>query len=339
MMKVVKIDGPHKVSVTEMPRPEKKPGEARIRIRRIGLCGTDLRSYTGQNPIVEYPIIFGHEIGGELMDKAVINGTEYPAGTVVTVNPYTNCGECPSCRRARAYACQFNETLGNQRDGAAFEYMTIPAEKVYPLPGLSLDDAVCVEPMSVGFHASSRGEIGPGDKVVVMGTGMIGLGAVIGAAARGAEVIAVDLDDEKLETARLCGATQVINSAKAKLEDEVDRLTGGDGADVVIEAIGLPVTYRAAIDIVAFTGRVVYIGYAKEDVPFTTKYFVAKELDIRGSRNAAPEDFIAVIETLKSGKVPVKKIITHRFPIDEADAAFKRWAEAPGNVIKMILEV
>ncbi|MBB6480689.1 zinc-binding alcohol dehydrogenase family protein [Spirochaeta isovalerica] len=337
-MKVVKIDEPYKISLREMDVPAKKPGEAQIRIKRIGLCGTDLRSYRGQNPIVQYPIIFGHEIGGELMEEATISGMKYPAGTVVTVNPYTNCGTCPSCRRGRAYACQFNETLGNQRDGAAFEYMTIMTEKVYPLPGLSLDDAVCVEPLSVGFHASRRGEITSGDKVVVMGTGMIGLGAVIGAAARGAEVIAVDLDDDKLETARICGAAHVINTSKLELEAEVAKLTGGEGADVVIEAIGLPATYRAAIDIVAFTGRVVYIGYAKEDVPFTTKYFVAKELDIRGSRNAAPEDFSAVIETLKSGSVPVEKIITHRYPLQEADAAFKRWAENPGNVIKMILE-
>lgn len=338
-MKVVKIDEPYKVSLSEMNLPVKRQGEAEIRIRRIGLCGTDLRSYTGQNPIVQYPIIFGHEIGGELMEEAIINGTEYPAGTVVTINPYTSCGECPSCRRGRAYACQYNETLGNQRDGAAVEVMAIQTDKIYPLPGLSLDDAVCVEPMSVGFHASRRGEIAAGDRVVVMGTGMIGLGAVIGASSRGAEVIAVDLDDDKLETARQCGAAHVINTSKLKLEEEVAKLTGGDGADVVIEAIGLPVTYRAAIDIVAFTGRVVYIGYAKEDIPFTTKYFVAKELDIRGSRNAAPEDFIAVIETLKNGSVPVEKIITHRYPIREANAAFKRWAESPGNVIKMILEI
>ncbi|MBN2658002.1 MAG: zinc-binding alcohol dehydrogenase family protein [Spirochaetales bacterium] len=338
-MKVVKIDEPGKVSVSEIKVPQKQAGEAFIGVKRIGLCGTDLRSYTGQNPIVRYPIIFGHEIGGELLLETEIKGTKYPEGTVVTVNPYTNCGKCPSCRRGRAHACQFNETLGNQRDGAAFEFMTIPAEKVYPLPGLSLDDAVCVEPLSVGFHASRRGEIAKDDRVVVMGTGMIGLGAVIGAAARGAEVIAVDLDDEKLEIARLCGAAHVVNTSKVKLEEEVAKLTGGEGADVVIEAIGLPGTYRAAIDIVAFTGRVVYIGYAKEDVPFTTKYFVAKELDIRGSRNAAPEDFLAVIETLKTGKVPVEKIITHRFPIDEAGAAFKRWADSPGNVIKMILEV
>lgn len=337
-MKVVKIEAPGKVSVPETAEPLIKEGEIAIRVRRIGMCGTDLRTFTGQNPIVKYPVIFGHEIGGELMEESVIGGTVYPAGTVVTVNPYTNCGKCPACRRGRAYACQFNETLGNQRDGAAFEILMIPEGKVYPLQGMTLDEAVCVEPLSVGFHAARRGEITSADRVVVMGTGMIGLGAVIGAAARGADVIAVDLDNEKLEIARRCGASQVINSAKANLEEELSRLTGGEGADVVIEAIGLPATYRTAIDIVAFTGRVVYIGYAKEDVPFTTKYFVAKELDIRGSRNAAPEDFLAVIDTLKKGDVPVEKIITHRYPIAEAGAAFKRWAEAPGNVIKMILE-
>lgn len=337
-MKVVKIEEPFKVSVTEMADPVKKPGEAHIGVKRIGLCGTDLRSYRGENPIVQYPIIFGHEIGGELLEEVEIDGETYGAGTVVTLNPYTNCGTCPSCRRGRAYACQFNETLGNQRDGAAMDRLTIPAEKVYPLPGLTLDDAVCVEPMSVGFHAAGRGEVASGEKVVVLGTGMIGLGAVIAAATRGAEVIAVDLDESKLKIARECGAAHTVNSAKVKLEDEINRITGGEGADVVIEAIGLPVTYRIAIDIVAFTGRVVYIGYAKEDVPFTTKFFVAKELDIRGSRNAAPEDFLAVIETLKKGTVPVEKIITNRFAIDDARAAFKRWAEAPGNVIKMILE-
>lgn len=198
----------------------------------------------------------------------------------VTVNPYTNCGKCASCRNGKVNACRYNETFGVQRDGTMCEYVAVPWTKVIPAIGLSPRDCALIEPMSVGFHAVSRAQVTDNDTVMVIGCGMIGLGAVVRAALRGADVIAVDVDDEKLALAARLGATHGINSKTEDVHARLMELTGGFGPDVVIEAVGSPVTYVMAVDEVAFTGRVVCIGYAKNEVAFQTKYFVQKELNI-----------------------------------------------------------
>lgn len=338
-MRAIRVVEPGKAKTVEVPDPIPVRGESVIAVRRIGLCGTDLRTYLGTNPIVEYPRIIGHEVGALLEEATTISGTRYEPGTVVTVNPYTTCGRCPACRSGRHNACQYNETMGNQRDGAGMERIALPPDKLYALPGLTVDAAAAIEPLSVGFHAAHRGEVTSDDTVVVLGTGVIGLGAVAGAAARGARVVAVDLDGRKLKLAKALGARVTINGARESVFERVLELTGGEGASVVIEAIGLPGTYRQAVDLVCFTGRVVYIGYAKEDVAFTTKLFVAKELDIRGSRNAMDEDFRAVIEAIRNDTVPVQTIITQRYPMGEVDAAFSFWKERPNDVTKIVLKV
>ena len=213
----------------------------------------------------------------------------------VTLNPYTNCGKCASCRNGRVNACEHNETLGVQRNGVMCEYAVLPWTKIIPAEGLSPRDCALIEPMSVGFHAVSRAQVVDNEWVVVIGCGMVGMGAVIRASLRGATVIAIDLDDEKLALAKTFGASYVINSCTEKVAERICQLTGGLGADVVIEAVGSPATYVMAVDVVGFTGRVICIGYAKSEVAFQTKLFVQKELDIRGSRNALPADFRAVI--------------------------------------------
>jgi threonine dehydrogenase-like Zn-dependent dehydrogenase len=311
--------------------------EILLQVRRLGLCGSDLNSFRGRNPLVCYPRIPGHEIA------ATVAGTnpahpEWPAGTNVTLSPYTNCGKCASCLRGRPNACQFNETMGVQRDGALAEYITAPASKLYRA-NLSLDELCLVEPLTVGFHAAARGRVQPGDAVAVFGCGGVGLGAVAGAAFRGAAVIVVDVDDAKLDTARKAGATHGINSAKSDLHKELAALTGGRGPDVVIEAIGLPQTFRAAVDEVAFAGRVVYIGYAKQEVAYETRLFVQKEIDILGSRNALPEDFRAVMEMLAAKRFPVLEAITHRVPLEDVPKVLAEWDREPARFGKIVVEV
>jgi threonine dehydrogenase-like Zn-dependent dehydrogenase len=166
---------------------------------------------------------------------------------------------------------------------------------------------------------------------------MIGLGAVAGAARRGATVVAVDVDDAKLRTARAAGARHGINSKASSLHAEIERLTGGRGADVVIEAAGLPATYRAAVDEVAFAGRVACIGYAKEDVAFATKLFVHKEIDLRGSRNATPKDFEEAAAFLAEGTFPRREVVTREVPLDRAGEALAEWARDPGTVTKILV--
>ena len=307
----IQISSPGKVELVEQEKPILLSDQVLIRIHYVGFCGSDLNTYLGRNPLAISPVIPGHEIGGtvEAVGKDVPAGL-FAEGMSVTVNPYTACGKCSSCRKGRPNACEHNQTLGVQRNGAMSDYIAVPWGKVIPAPGISPRDCALIEPMSVGFHAVDRGAVSDIDTVMVIGCGMIGLGAVVRASMRGATVIAVDLDDEKLDLAKRLGATHALNSKSANFHEELMALTGGCGPDVVVEAVGSPVTYVLAVDEVAFAGRVVCFGYAKSDVSFHTKLFVQKELDIRGSRNAMPSDFNAVIRYLSRGNCPMEELIS-----------------------------
>lgn len=339
-MKAVKITAPGRVVVEEQSKPVIAPDEVLVKICYVGFCGSDLNTYRGKNPMAISPVIPGHEIGGVVEEI----GADVPAGLLekgmsVTVNPYTACGKCSSCRRGRPNACRFNETMGVQRDGAMTDYIAVPWSKIIPAQGLTPRECALVEPMSVGFHAVDRGQVSDIDTVAVIGCGMIGLGAIVRASLRGATVIAIDLDDEKLDLARGLGADYTINSATSNLADALSKVTDGNGPDVVIEAVGSPFTYVAAVENVAFCGRVVCIGYAKDDVSFHTKLFVQKELDIRGSRNAMPNDFAAVIRYfLAGGRNNVEKLISATATPETAGEALAKWDAAPGKVFRILVE-
>lgn len=323
-----------------MEKPVVAPGQILVKIEYVGFCGSDLNTYLGRNPMVKLPVVPGHEVGAvvEEIGEGVPEGL-FAKGMSVTLNPYTNCGKCASCRNGRVNACEHNETLGVQRNGVMCEYAVMPWQKVIPAPSMSSRDCALIEPMSVGFHAVSRGQVVDNERVMVIGCGMIGMGAIVRASLRGATVIAVDLDDEKLELARKVGATYVINSKTENVHERMLQLTDGLGADVVIEAVGSPATYVMAVDEVGFTGRVVCIGYAKSPVEFQTKLFVQKELDIRGSRNALPADFRAVINYLQTGVCPIGKLISRIAEPEEAAAAMADWAAAPGKVFRILVKL
>lgn len=337
-MKAVILEGPGQAQLASVPEP-RIPGDDEIllRVRKIGLCGTDLNSYRGRNPLVSFPRIPGHEIAATV---AELNPRypEWQPGTPVTLSPYKNCGQCAACRSHRPNACQFNQTLGVQRDGALTEFITAPAQKLFRAD-LSLKELCLVEPLTVGFHSTARGRVTAADTVAVFGCGGVGLGAVAAAAFKGSTVIGVDLDDAKLDTARKAGAAHTINSAQEDLHEQFEQLTGGRGPEVVIEAIGSRQTFRAAVDEVAFAGRVVYIGYAKEEVAYETRLFVQKELDILGSRNALPEDFLAVIRMLEAHRFPVEDAVTHTVPIEEAARILEAWNHEPTRFGKIMIEV
>lgn len=337
-MKALQINNEGSVQVTEIGKPTVGTGEILLRIKYVGFCGSDLNTYLGRNPMVKMPVIPGHEVGAVIEEIGEGVPAGFMKGMNVTVNPYTNCGKCASCRNGRVNACEHNETLGVQRNGSMQEYLVLPWNKVIPATGLSEKECALIEPMSVGFHAVSRAQVTDIDTVVVIGCGMIGLGAIVRANLRGAHVIAIDLDDEKLELAKRLGAKDAINSKTDNVVERVKEITDGYMADVVIEAVGSPVTYVTAIDIVAFTGRVVCIGYAKSEVSFQTKYFVQKELDIRGSRNAMPEDFRAVIQYLQNGTCPKDELISAVVKPEQAGDILKIWSENPGKVFRILVE-
>ena len=336
-MKALQITEPRKIDVIDIAKPELHDGEVLLRLNHVGFCGSDLNTWLGRNAMALMPVIPGHEIGATI--EAVGNGCpdELQPGMVVTVNPYTNCGHCASCRNGRYNACQHNETLGVQRHGAMREYITLPWQKIIPAKGITPRDAALVEPMSVGFHAVARGEVTDTDCVVVFDCGMVGLGAVIRSVQRGATVIAVDLSQEKLDLALRAGASYGINSKQENVLSRVLELTDGRGADVVIEAVGSSITYLSAIDVVSFTGRVVCIGYSKSEVSFQTRLFVQKELDIRGSRNATPEDFRAVLHFFQQKRMAMDPFVTAVIKPEQSQQALEKWAEAPGEVFRILV--
>jgi threonine dehydrogenase-like Zn-dependent dehydrogenase len=333
-MKAFRMEGPGVAAVAEVPDVAAKAGEALLRVKMVGMCGTDLNTFRGRNAMVTFPRVLGHEVAAEVVE----GGGELAAGTAVTISPYTSCGVCPSCRRGRVNACQHNETMGVQRDGAMTEYISVPQEKLYAAK-LSIKELCLVEPLTVGFHAAARGRVTAEDTVGVFGCGGVGLGAIASAAFRGAETIAIDMDDAKLEIARKAGAKHLVNTAREDLHARLAEITGGQGPDVMIEAIGLPTTFRAAVEEVAFTGRVVYIGYAKEPVAYETRLFVQKELDILGSRNALPEDFREVIRMLEAGRFPVENAVSAIVPMEDAAQMLGEWSEAPGKFTKIMVQV
>src|SRR5437763_1386692 len=311
-MKALVLQKPGIASIEAIPEPVVRDRSILLKVRMVGLCGSDLNSFRGLNPLVSFPRIPGHEVSA-----TVVQGdSSLPSGTDVALSPYTSCGQCASCRRGRPNACQFNQTLGVQRDGALTQFIVMPREKLFPAK-LTPKELCLVEPLTVGFHAIARGRVTADDTVAVFGCGGVGLGAIAGSHSRGATTICIDVDDEKLDLSRKAGGAHTINSAREPLHDRLLELTEGRGPDVVIEAVGTPATFRAAVEEVAFTGRVVYIGYAKEPVSYETRLFVQKELDVLGSRNAQPEDFRDVIRMLEAKRFPVEQAVTHTVSMND----------------------
>jgi threonine dehydrogenase-like Zn-dependent dehydrogenase len=331
-MKALVLQKPGQASIEMVPDPVLADGKVLLKVRMVGFCGSDLNSFRGLNPLVSFPRILGHEVCATVVEGK----NNFAAGTDVAISPYTSCGNCASCRRGRPNACQFNQTLGVQRDGALTEFIVMPPEKLYPAK-LTPKELCLVEPLTVGFHAVARGRVTADDTVAVFGCGGVGLGAVAASSARGAITICIDVDDEKLELGRLAGGTHSINSSREPLHERLQEITQGRGPDVVVEAIGTPQTFRAAVEEVAFTGRVVYIGYAKEVVTYETRMFVQKELDILGSRNAQSEDFHAVIKLLEEQKFPVKQAVSLVVSLDEAPDALRSWSENPSSFKKILV--
>ena len=291
-MKALFITEPGKTEIREIAPPIPGPSDTLLRVRYVGLCGSDLNTFRGENPLVSYPRIPGHEVGAIIEQVGPEAPSSLQVGMEVTLSPYTNCGTCAACRQGRFNSCRANQTLGVQRDGALTEYLVAPGrKKLFPSRGLGLRALALVEPLTVGSHAVNRGRVSAGETVAVLGCGAIGLGVVAAARACGAHVIAVDIDDAKLALAYDVGAAFTVNTQGEALHERLSEAAGGHGPEVIIEAAGLPETYRAAVEEVAFAGRVVYVGYVKQTVSFETRLFVQKELDVLGSRNATPQDF------------------------------------------------
>ncbi len=336
-MKALFLTAVGQTEIQEIDIPIPKSDEVLLKIGMVGFCGGDLNGFKGLFELQEYPNVLGHEVGGtiEAMGNQVPN--TFKIGDKATVYPYLNCGKCISCRKGRRNACQDNKTMGVRRPGAMTHYISIHWQDLFVSEKLSLKELALVEPLTVGFHAAARGRVTNKDKVAVIGCGIVGMGAIASAVNRGAEVIAIDIDDSKLEIAKKIGVAHTINTTIENLHEALMQITDGDGPDVIIEAVGNAITYRAAVDEVAYTGRVVCIGYAKSTVEFNTGIFVRKEIEILGSRNCTNE-FPEVIAYLEAGKFPVEEVISKVVSLEDAGAALADWAINPKGITKIIVD-
>ena len=323
--------------IREIDKPSIGPEEVLLKIGMVGFCGGDLNGFKGLFELQEYPNVLGHEVGGTIEEIGSQVPESFKLGNKVTVYPYLNCGKCISCRKGRRNACQDNKTMGVRRPGAMTRYIAIHWQDLFTSEKLSLKELALVEPLTVGFHAAARGRVSSQDRVAVIGCGIVGMGAIASAVNRGAEVIAIDIDDSKMDIAKKIGVAHTINTSREDLHEALMRITDGDGPDVIIEAVGNAVTYRAAVDEVAYTGRVVCIGYAKSAVEFNTGIFVRKEIEILGSRNCTGE-FPEVIAYLEAGKFPVEDVISKTVSLDDAGAALADWAANAKGITKIMVD-
>ena len=337
-MKAVFIENPGKAVIKDIPRPARKPGEALLKLLYGGICGSDLGSYRGPFAYFSYPRTPGHEFSAEIVE---IDGNDrgLKPGMVVVCNPYFNCGECYSCKHGLVNACMSNQTMGVQREGAFSEYITMPLDRIYDGKGLEPMVLAIIEPLCISYHGVKRAGVKGGDKVLIVGAGTIGILAAVAAKQKGAEVYIADVSQVKLDYAREFGVDGVVLAdGPEAYERAVKEITGGNGFDVTIEAVGLPSTFQNCIDAAAFGGRMVLIGVGKENLDFNFTMIQKKELNVFGSRNALKPDFLELIDLVKAGKIPLKKIITDVYKFDQAPRAFQEMSENAGRMLKVIID-
>lgn len=336
-MKAVLMSEPWNVSLIDLPAPKVNPEDVLIRIHKVGLCGTDLQSYRGLAALTKFPLIPGHELGGEVVSCGdAVPAEMFAPGNHVTVKPYFNCGQCYPCSIGRINCCENSRTMGVQiQEGCLCNFIAVPYENVLKCGELPYEEIALIEPLSVGAHLVSRAKVAPGEHVLVFGCGVIGSGAIAASYFRGAHVIAVDIASEKFKAAKAMGAEACINPQTQNLQEEILRITKGSGVSVALEAIGLPETMASAIHVVNFAGRVGYVGYSKKALEANATLIVKKELTIVGSRNALIEEFNDVMENISTHRLNFRQLISATYQVEHAPEAFAHWHAAPGNFTKI----
>ena len=338
MNRAILIRDIKQVEIVEKPMPIRKPNEALLKILYGGICGSDLGSYRGNFAYFSYPRVPGHEFSAEIIDIGD-NDRGLRSGMVVTCNPYFNCGKCYACKRGYYNCCENNETMGVQREGAFSNYITVPVDRIIDGKGLPAKTLPLVEPFCISLHGVQRADIKPGEKVLVIGAGTIGILAAKAAMMHGAEVTICYVAENKLALAQKLGFSSTIrNSGPEDFAAKVAALTDGNGFDVTIEAVGLPSTFQNALDAVCFHGRVIVIGVAKKNIDLFFTIIQKKELSIFGSRNALSKDFINTIEQIKAGKLDLDDIVTDVYCFDDAERAFAEFDQKQGEKLKVLIE-
>ncbi|MBD3305867.1 alcohol dehydrogenase catalytic domain-containing protein [candidate division KSB3 bacterium] len=336
-MQVVYIEKPGQIAVLERELPVRQAGEALLRVKYCGICGSDIATYTGNQPFTTYPRIPGHEFSAEIVEIDP-NDRGLRPGMIVTANPYFHCGTCYACLTGKVNCCEHNRTMGVQRDGAFAEYLTMPVERLHAGTSLAASTLALIEPFSISYHASKRGHIEPGQNVLVVGAGPIGIFAMLSAKLHGATVYITDLLAQRLTLAQTLGADGIINAKTENVTERVQALTDGHGMDVCIEACGLPETFLACIEHVCFGGQIILIGNGKRETTFNHSVLLKKELDVFGSRNSL-YDFEPLIDLVAQGKVAaIDTLVTDIFPLSQVIEAFDRLKANDGSMAKVLVQ-
>jgi 2-desacetyl-2-hydroxyethyl bacteriochlorophyllide A dehydrogenase len=320
----------------EMPVATKD--RAILKIRRIGICGTDLHAYQGNQPFLEYPRILGHELAGEIVEAD--NAPGFKKGEAVTFIPYYSCGQCIACRGGKTNCCAQLKVCGVHTDGGMVEYLSVPSGALVHGEGLSLDALALVEMLAIGAHGVRRAAVQEGEFVLVIGAGPIGLGTMEFARLAGAQVIALDLNENRLAFCRnRLKVAHAIHALAPDLMQQVLQITRGDMPTVVMDATGSQGAINNAFQYLAHSGRFVLIGLQKREISFSHPEFHKREATLMSSRNATRQDFEQVISCLKAGLLDPDAFITHRVPFDQVKEEFEKWIDPASGVIKAMVEM
>jgi 2-desacetyl-2-hydroxyethyl bacteriochlorophyllide A dehydrogenase len=337
IMKSLVCIEPGRLMLEERPAPLRGEGEVKVRIRHVGICGTDFHIFAGKHPFLEYPRVMGHELSGTVEEAP--EGSRLKHGDPVYIVPYLSCGTCQACRRGLTNACRNIAVLGVHRDGGMADYLCVPECNVIPTGNIPLEDAAMIEFLAIGAHGVKRGAIAAEDRVLVTGAGPIGMSAIIFAKARGAHVAVMDTRENRLAFAiDKLGADEAIR-ADADAEVTAERLTGGEWYDVVIDATGNVIPMQRGFNFLAHGARYVLLSVVRQDITFSDPEFHKREAMLIASRNAQPDDFAEVVHQIEGGRVPTRALNTHRAPLSAAVELFSEWSKPEAGVIKAILEV
>lgn len=335
-MLAIFCDKPGQLSAKELPKPVRKQEEVLVRIRRIGVCGTDLHIFTGNQPYLSYPRIMGHELAGTVEEAP--EGSAFSAGDIVTIMPYISCGHCSACLKGKSNCCRNIGVLGVHRDGGMVEYLSVPQQFVLKAEGLSLDQAAMTEFLAIGAHAVRRGAVEKDQRVLIVGAGPIGMAVAVFAVLNGAKVTMIDSRDDRLSFCRDHLGVSNIVLLGGDDKDQLSEITGGDFFDVVFDATGNPKAMERGFSFVGHGGSYVLVSIVASDISFNDPEFHKRETTLLGSRNATTEDFERVLEALRAGKVP-DALVTHRMTLSDVPAQFADLTNPKAGVIKGMVEV
>ena len=334
-MKGVYMKEPWQVEVVDLPSPQPGPGQALIRVRTVGICGSDIGAYRGANPLVSYPRVLGHEIAGEVLSIPE-NSKGIRPGDRVIVDPYLYCGRCYPCSIGRTNCCTDLKVLGVHVDGGMVETFAHPAEMLVKVPdSIPWELIPLAEPLTIALHGLHRARLAAGEWIAISGAGPVGLLAAMTALAYGAHPILIDPVAERLQKARELGVRHTVHLGSEDALETVRSLTGGVMAQVVMEASGANAAILSAFDLACNAGRIILTGWPKKATPLQTEVITRKELDVRGARTSAGE-FEEALDLIASGKVNVRGILTRVVPAQELAQAVRDVEQHPGDYLKVV---